>query len=406
MKIFAAIILVSTLHFFGFPHFASAQSDDYIILKDGTKVNGKIEKKFDYESYDKIRFSKQGEKAKTLSPIDIDGFGFENGWQYLVKKLPKNKEPEFVQVLISGKLTLLRSKNIFYIDNGTDIVELEARYEEEAINGREFSEFKRPYIATLNMLMAGNCTNELYQDIFNLKYEEYGLISVLSKYHLCENLPFELHFKKEPFTRISPVVSAGMSSVVLTPSIITGNRKDAFETSVFPIFQIGVKAHQFRKWPRLSMDVSIAYLKQDNTVLSEYVSTEQYMTATENYTASTIMVPVTINYTWIRMGNVDSYIGLGVVSNYNKIESEFSIIDQTLNSTGITTLYEEPLTDIKRRFVSPVAKIGSILNLSEKIALVAEFQITQNSEVMSVSLPFNVVIYDRMVSSILIGLRF
>jgi hypothetical protein len=254
--------------------------------------------------------------------------------------------------------------------------------------------------------MAGNCTNELYQDIFNLKYEEYGLISVLSKYHLCENLPFELHFKKEPFTRISPVVSAGMSSVVLTPSIITGNRKDAFETSVFPIFQIGVKAHQFRKWPRLSMDVSIAYLKQDNTVLSEYVSTEQYMTATENYTASTIMVPVTINYTWIRMGNVDSYIGLGVVSNYNKIESEFSIIDQTLNSTGITTLYEEPLTDIKRRFVSPVAKIGSILNLSEKIALVAEFQITQNSEVMSVSLPFNVVIYDRMVSSILIGLRF
>jgi hypothetical protein len=118
------------------------------------------------------------------------------------------------------------------------------------------------------------------------------------------------------------------------------------------------------------------------------------------------MVPVTINYTWIRMGNVDSYIGLGVVSNYNKIESEFSIIDQTLNSTGITTLYEEPLTDIKRRFVSPVAKIGSILNLSEKIALVAEFQITQNSEVMSVSLPFNVVIYDRMVSSILIGLRF
>ncbi|MCS4434295.1 hypothetical protein [Aquiflexum gelatinilyticum] len=406
MKIFAAIILVSTLHFFVFSHFATAQSDDYIILKDGSKVYGKIEKKFDYESYDKIRFSKPVEKPKTLFPSDIGGFGFENGWQYLVKKLAEEKEPEFVQVLISGKLTLLRSQNIFYIDNGTDIIELVAHYEEESINGREFSDFKRPYIATLNMLMAGNCTNELYQDIFNLKYEEYGFISVLSKYHLCENLPFELHFKKEPFTRISPVISAGMSSIVLTPSTISGNRKDAFETSIFPIFQIGVKAHQFRKWPRLSMDVSIAYLRQDNTVLSEYVSTEQYMTATENYAASTIMVPVTINYTWIRMGNVDSYIGLGVVSNYNKIESEFSIIDQTLNSTGITTLYEEPLTDIKRRFVSPVAKLGSVINLSKKLALIAEFQITQNSEVMSVSLPFNVVIYDRMVSSLLIGLRF
>ena len=130
------------------------------------------------------------------------------------------------------------------------------------------------------------------------------------------------------------------------------------------------------------------------------------MTATETYTARAIMVPVTINYTWIRLGKVDSYIGLGVVSNYNKIESEFSIIDQTLNSDGITTLYEEPLTDIKRRFVSPLAKVGSIINLSKKIGLVAEFQVTQNPEVMSVSLPFNVVIYDRLVSSFLIGLRF
>lgn len=401
-----SLILFLALCLFSFAHPANAQSGDYIITLDGSKVNGKIEKKFDYESYDKIRFSKPGEKSKMLSPTDIAGFGFDNGWLYLVKKLPERNEAEFVQVLISGKLTLLRSRNIFYIDKGSEIVELVARYEKEEINGKEFSELKRPYIATLNMLMAGNCTDELYQDIFNSKYEEYNFISILSKYHLCENLAYELHFKKEPFTRISPVISAGMSSIVLTPSIITGNRKDAFETSVFPIFQIGVKAHQFRKWPRLSMDVSIAYLRQDNTVLSEYVSNEQYMTATENYAASTIMVPVTINYTWIRMGNVDSYIGLGVVSNYNRIESQFSIIDQTLNSTGITTLYEEPLTDIKRRFVSPVAKLGSVINLSKKLALVAEFQITQNPEVMSVSLPFNVVIYDRMVSSLLIGLRF
>lgn len=383
-----------------------AQSGDYIITHNGSKIYGKIEKKFDYESYDKIRFSELGEKSKTLSPTDIAGFGFENGWLYLVKKVPERKENEFVQVLISGKLTLLRSRNIFYIDNGSEIAEFVARYGEEEIKGRKFSELKKPYIATLNRLMAGDCTDELYQDIFNSDYEEYDFISILSKYHLCENLAYPLHFKKEPFTRFSPVVSAGLSSIVLTPAILTGNRKDAFETSLFPIFQIGVKAHQFRKWPRLSMDVSIIYMNQDNAVISEYVSTEQYMTATETYSARAILVPVTINYTWIRIGNVDSYVGLGVVSNYNKIESEFSIIDQTLITNGITTLYEEPLTDIKRRFVSPVAKLGSIISLSKKIGLVAEFQVTQNPEMMSVNLPFNMVIYDRLVSSFVIGLRF
>lgn len=406
MRINVTLILLQAISLILFSQFSFAQSGDYILSLDGTKVYGKIERKFDYDSYDIIRFSKPGEKSKTLSPKDISGFGFDNGWLYVVKKLTEEREAEFVQVLISGKLTLIRSRNIFYIDNGTEVMELVARYEKEEINGREFTELKRPYIGTLNMLMAGDCTNELYQDIFNSNYEEYDFISLLSKYHLCENLAYELHFKKEPFTRVSPVFSAGISSIVLTPAIITGNRKDAFETSIFPIFQIGVKAHQFRKWPRLSMDVAIAYMNQDNTVISEYVSTEQYMTATETYTARAIMVPVTINYTWIRLGKVDSYIGLGVVSNYNKIESEFSIIDQTLNSNGITTLYEEPLTDIKRRFVSPLAKVGSVINLSKTIGLVAEFQVTQNPEVMSVSLPFNVVIYDRLVSSFLIGLRF
>lgn len=406
MRINVTLILLLAISLILFSQISFAQSGDYILSLDGTKVYGKIERKFDYDSYDIIRFSKPGEKSKTLSPKDISGFGFDNGWLYVVKKLTEEREAEFVQVLISGKLTLIRSRNIFYLDNGTEVVELVARYEQEEINGREFTELKKPYIGTLNMLMAGDCTNELYQDIFNSNYEEYDFISLLSKYHLCENLAYELHFKKEPFTRVSPLVSAGISSIVLTPAIITGNRKDAFETSIFPIFQIGVKAHQFRKWPRLSMDVAIAYMNQDNTVISEYVSSEQYMTATETYTARAIMVPVTINYTWIRLGKVDSYIGLGVVSNYNKIESEFSIIDQTLNSNGITTLYEEPLTDIKRRFVSPLAKVGSVINLSKKIGLVAEFQVTQNPEVMSVSLPFNVVIYDRLVSSFLIGLRF
>ncbi|MCH6201466.1 hypothetical protein MMU07_17930 [Aquiflexum sp. LQ15W] len=401
-----SLILFLALCLFSFVQYSNAQSGDYIITIEGSKVSGKFEKKFDHESYDNIRFSKPGEKSKTLSPTDIAGFGFDNGWFYMAKKLPGRNEVEFVQVLITGKLTLLRSRNIFYIDTGSEIVELVARYEKEEINGRQFSEFKRPYIATLNMLVAGDCTDELYQDIFNSNYEEFNFISILSKYHLCENLEYEIHFKKEPFVKISPVLSAGISSIALSPAIITGNRKDAFETSLFPIFQIGVKTHQFRKWPRLSMDVSIVFMNQDNTVISEYVSTEQYMTATETYSARTITVPATINFTWIRLGNIDSYVGFGVASNYSTIESEFSIIDQTLNSNGITTLYEEPLTEFKRRFVSPIGKIGSIINLSNRIGLVAEFQISQNPEMMSVSLPFNVVIYDRLVSSFLIGLRF
>jgi hypothetical protein len=390
-----------------FLQYTLAQSGDFIFDLNGTKIFGKIEKKFDYESYDKIRFSKPGEKAKNLSPADISGFGFaDNGWLYMVKQLPQRDKPEFVQVLVSGKLTLLRSKNIFFIDNGTEIIELLAGYEKEEIKGKEFNELKKPYIATLNRLMAGNCTEELYQDIFNSNYEEYNFISLLSKYHLCENLAYNVHFKKIPFTKISPVLYVGISSIVLTPAIVSGNRKDAFETNVFPIFQIGVKAHQFRKWPRLSMDVSIAYLNQDNTVISEYVSSEQYMTAKETYAARVIMVPATINYTWIRIGNLDSYVGLGVVSNYNKIESKFSIVDQTLNTNGITTLFEEPLTDIERRFVSPFVKIGSVINLGKRVGLVAEFNITQNSEMMTVTLPYNAVMYDRMITSLLIGLRF
>jgi hypothetical protein len=406
MRICPTLILLLVIFQTFFFLTSEAQTGDFIISLDGEKIYGKIEKKFNYESYDKIRFSPNGEKPKSLLPSDISGFGFDNGWLYLVKQLPGEEEINFVQVLLSGKLTLLRSRNNFYIDTGSELVSLAATYEQEEIQGRKFTELKKPYIATLNRLMAGNCTDNLYQDIFNLNYEEYAFISILSKYHLCENLPYEVHFQKQPFTRISPVVTAGFSSIVLTPSILTGDRKDGFENSVFPILQVGVKAHEFRKWPRLSMDVSIAFMSQDNTVISEYVSSEQYMTASETFSARAILVPVTINYTWIRMGKVDSYVGFGVVSNYNKIESEFSIIDQTLKVNGTTTLFEAPLTDIKRRFVSPVAKAGAIVNLSKKLGLVTEVQVTQESNVMTVNLPFNGTMYDRLVTSLFIGLRF
>lgn len=392
--------------FLALPLFAQKQADDYIQKADGQIMTGVILGSFENEQYDQIRFKSGTGDSRTLGPEDIAGFGFQSGRKFVSMRLPGSEKLEFVQVLLTGKLTLYKANNKFYVNDGREIHELKAFYDRATVAGKETKELKKPYLGTINMLMAGECSAEIYDLLADTKYDDYSLVKLLSKYHYCEGITYEQHLPELAFVRISPVIYGGMTYMSMSPASRPANRKDAFENHVTPIFQVGIKAHQFRRWKRLSIDVSVGYSKLDNTIISEYTSESQYMTAKEVFSASTITIPAFVNYTWTRAGSFDSYIGIGFNGRFSSLESEFAMIDQTLAHNGVTTIYETEFTSIKKRMTTAAGKVGIVWNFSKKMGLLAELQLDYLPAFYQVNLPFNEASYNQTNTSLLIGLRF
>lgn len=392
--------------FLALPLFAQKQADDYILKANGQKETGVILGSFENEQYGQIRFKSGTGDSRTLGPEDIAGFGFQSGRKFVSIRLPGSEKLEFVQVLLTGKLSLYKANNKFYVNDGREIHELKAFYDRATVAGKETKELKKPYLGTINMLMAGECSAEIYDVLADTKYDDYSLVKLLSKYHYCEGITYEQHLPELAFVRISPVIYGGMTYMSMSPASRPANRKDAFENHVTPIFQVGIKAHQFRRWKRLSIDVSVGYSKLDNTIISEYTSESQYMTAKEVFSASTITIPAFVNYTWTRAGSFDSYIGIGFNGRFSSLESEFAMIDQTLAHNGVTTIYETEFTSIKKRMTTAAGKVGIVWNFSKKMGLLAELQLDYLPAFYQVNLPFNEASYNQTNTSLLIGLRF
>lgn len=388
------------------PNFAQKQADDYILKADGQKETGVILGSFENDQYNTVRFRSAAGGTGTFGPGDIQGFGFQSGRKFMAIRLPGSENLEFVQVLLTGKLSLYKANDKFYVNDGREIHELKAFYDKATVAGRETRELKKPYLGTINMLMAGECSAEIYDVLADTKYDDYSLVKLLSKYHYCEGITYEQHLPELPFVRISPVIYGGVTYMSMSPASRPENRKDAFENHQTPIMQIGIKAHQFRRWKRLFIDVSVGYSKLDNTIISEYTSESQYMTAKEVFSASTITIPAFVNYTWTRAGSFDSYIGIGFNSRFSSLESEFAMVDQTLTHNGVTTIYEREFTSINEKMTSAAGKIGVVWNFSKKIGLLAELQLDYLPAFYQVNLPFNEASYNQTNTSLLIGLRF
>lgn len=388
------------------PILAQKQAEDYIQKADGQIMTGVILGSFENEQYDQIRFKSGTGESRALGPEEIAGFGFQSGRKFVSIRLPGSEKLEFVQVLLTGKLSLYKANNKFYVNDGREIHELKAFYDRATVAGNETKELKKPYLGTINMLMAGECSAEIYDLLADTKYDDYSLVKLLSKYHYCEGITYEQHLPELAFMRISPVIYGGMTYMSMSPASRPANRKDAFENHVTPLFQVGIKAHQFRNWQRLSVDLSVGYSNFSNTVISEYTSESQYMTAKEVFNSTSITIPAFVNYTWTRAGSFDSYVGIGVNSRFTSFESEFAFIDQTLSHNGVTTIYEKEFTEIKKKMASVSGKFGMVWNFSKKIGILAEVQLDYLPGFYQMNLPFNQASYNQTNTSLLIGLRF
>lgn len=385
---------------------SKAQGNDYIINNSGERIYGEILRDFDFNDSETIKFSLGTKEKKSYSPNDIEGFGLENGRYFLSMELPEVNGKVFAQIIFSGKLSLISYKTRYFIDAGNQIIELKHSYKTIDEFGNQVRKTNRkPYLGILNFVMSGNCGTQLQSSLVLTGYNEQDFIAIFQKYHLCEDLPYEIHVEKIPFLKISPVVGLGLNISNQLNSFADIGRYDVFENNLFPMVQAGIKLYGFRKAPRFSFDASIGFTSQNNTVNSEIIEPGVNLTGTETYQLSSVFLPVFFNHSLFSNGNFETYVGIGGALRINKFESDFAMIDYHTENGEVTLLIESPIFRVKNKIFSPAAKIGTHFRSKSRIGIISELQVDYLNDAYSIDM-FQKAIYNEIMFSFLIGVRF
>lgn len=408
MKGFLHISLIGLVGLMLFTCPASAQdiNRDFIILPSGLKVNGIIVRSFDQQQFTSIKFTSLLGEESVYSPNQINGFGLENGRLFYSTLLPGEKEKVFAQQFLSGTLSLLGYKGNFYISNGREITYLEAKYEETNISGKSVVSFRKPFLGTLNILMAGECGTKLSGAVFTTQYSEQSLIDILVKYHLCEGRPYEVHVERIPVIRVSPFIMAGggmMNSMVASRY---EDRQDSFKKKLTPAILVGLKGYNFRNMPKIGFDAGIGYTKTSNVVNSAYQNQALKLTGTEEFSLSTVFAPFFINYSFQKNALMETYLGIGGIYRMNTYKSNFAIQDRTTIYNGITILQEGSYVDYRSHNMSPSLKLGGHFKHQQKLGFIVELQLSYLSNSYTIYLDANTAVYNELATSILFGIRY
>lgn len=352
---------------------STGEAGDFIITKSGVKVFGKVISKYDEATYRTVVFANDGVET-TYSPNDLQAFGLTNSRFFLTKTLPGESDPKFVQILLSGELQLNFYDNRYFLDNGDEILELRAFYTQGQIDGNKLKRYVKAYISTLKIQMAGDCGTQLNDLIENTKMEELDFIRLFSKYHECSGLPYKVHVSNVKFLKVSPVVMAGLGSAsIYNRSVETGQAND-LDGKMNQRLQVGIRLHDFRKLPRLSIDFRVGVeLLNSNFVSSFERPGVVRISASEEFSETNVFIPLSFNYSVFRRQNLDVYAGFITSVWFSTIKSKGAMIEEQFLNSDRTNLYEDSfLVGVDRLFV-PGLKLGAKFPVG-KMVIFSELQ--------------------------------
>ena len=206
--------------------------------------------------------------------------------------------------------------------------------------------------------------------------------------------------------RLKPFVQIGIN--LETPIAFEKNvgRADRFEKIFSPIVFAGIHLENLSAVNELSFDLAIGYNRGKTTIHSRHEDVEYLTSGSETFRESTIVVPIFANYRIVNTSNLAGYVGLGGVFERTKQQMDFTIIDYTIKYSSFTWLIYDGFVERKKQTISPSLKFGLQWNENRKLKLFTEVHNTFQAKVYSVDLMSDNSVYSRMVTSVLVGIKF
>ncbi|SEJ62802.1 hypothetical protein SAMN05192553_106171 [Cyclobacterium xiamenense] len=381
---------------------------DYIITNDGATRTGTIARSFDFNNARTITFLDPEGKEFRFGPEDLKGFVLANGRTFESRSLPGKGEKElyFLQVILRGKVSLFSYNSRFFVESEKDYLELSKTSAPKTIQGNVIMTRHKQITGILNYMLYGPCGLQLRERIARTVHSESGFIDIIMMYHDCENLPYELLVEEIPVLRLSWVGMAGASLFQTYPVPMSDRTGHVFATNVAPFVGVGIKLDQWRRAPRFAFDLGIGFSWVKNTLNAQLNRQNYFYTATEEFSTTTVSVPVFIDYLVFRSSKHEYYLGAGANLRINSFQSASSMVDfKTKSEPVVVELYEEPIYIHSPVQFSPAFKAGTHLLYKEKWGIVSEFQLEYTHKGYGLSLGSNQFQYNQFVSTFILGFR-
>ncbi len=383
-------------------------SRDYVITKEGVRIEGTIPRSFDFKMTNSITFVDDKGIESRFYPNDLLGFGLSNGRIFESRHLPEKEDGSlhFFQVLLRGKVSLYAFKDRFFIENEKEFLELLNTFSSKDIKGNVVMTKRAQYLGILNYMLYGPCGVQLQEKIARTNFFESGFIKLVMLYHQCEALPYELLVEEIPVVRKSWVTSVGVTSLNSIPAQTSTDIQHRFKADQLPFIALGLKLDQWRRSPRVALDMGIGFSWTNNAVNAQLETNNFIQTATEEFRLVMVSAPVFVDYLLFRSQKNEFYLGGGLNLRFNSYKSVFSIIDHKTKFEPVhVELFERQILNYAPVQVAPALKLGTHLWYKEKWGIITELQFDYSNNGYSLIHDLGPSKYQQIFSSLLIGIR-
>jgi hypothetical protein len=343
----------------------------YLLRAPGDTVKGFIDTKnfADHASY--CEFSENGENFARYPPEDIAGYGFLKGESYLAKEVIEGtyKTHAFAEVLVAGRMTLLRVDDQFYLEEaGKPLLHLKKDIKTEVV-GQGVVRHELPvYRGVLQWKFAG-CKKNIASKIDRSRLDERSLTELFVFYNTCVDPNFRDVKKKVSVRKNTFVgVMAGHGNIELVKFAPSDSRFDLEEFSSGKTSYIGISFS--RNNPKFSkhffLNVEIGYQPMN------FTSTKTFSTVVSTVTLDmkSIRFPVSLLYAFNPGKRIVPSLQVGIMPNYFFESKGYFHMDFSTGSEedGEINFGIQDMT------ISPFVSAGLQLNVSPRFGAALNFR--------------------------------
>jgi hypothetical protein len=400
-------VLFIVLFLFSYQVFAqnsvTFQLEDYVILQNGRRLDGTVLRQLGQRDFERIEFLRRGE-TETFIPGDIQAFGLGTGEVYKSLNINGVESWQFVQILVGGKINLARYKDSFYAGNEEDLKKLQDKPRNQKNTSAPSAYIS--YNSILSSLMDGNCLRRVNSLIQRTKLREEELLWLFTRYYKCEGSEAVFYIEPQPDFKISPVVKVSGFQTGIKAGDLNGDRKDIISSSLISQGYLGAKVHSFRKFPKISTEVGVAFESSKFTWESQLESSMGTFNAREDISLGFISFPLAINYTVAMNRNVGFFTGGGIGYGFSIAESQFSIQDILYRGYDYLILEEGAFSDVKRGVTFFQGQTGFQFKLKSKKAITLQTKIRYMPSYYTVTVGANRAEYNKIDLGLGLGIHF
>jgi hypothetical protein len=305
--------------------------DGYIITLEKDTLFGKVEYQNVLKNLKECRFS--NDKGTIIyTPSQITAYGFTGGKHFLSGVV----ENTFLQVLISGELSLYKGYSDFYLaKQGNNVLKLEYHEKTDTIEGKVYTKEDLTWKGHVNILVY-DCIQDS-KVLRNLAMDERDLTKLAINYNICKGFSYTDYLAKKPWTRVEMGISSGITKTSINIDNTTGSYNylpDNYK-SYDPSFGLIFIISSPRFLNRIAYQSEFEFIKSDffsEQIISSPSGTYYHDTYID---LTTLLFPQSVRYTVIDK-DYRLFINLGIIFAKN-LQWKTSLENEMLKGNDVFT---------------------------------------------------------------------